>query len=391
MRGDMHHLNVHFPYQAIGANSSIVGIGATPEGIDQNPIYYEFLYEQAFRQQPVDNLTAHIIHMNFKRYDLIEKGDDIKFDISRAWGYLMESSYAQDFSVQDQTGVAHLSPREAGSLFESDRSTPKPILCGISKAWRHLIEAAQKLQSRNITVTSPFLFDLVNVGREVLAQLSTPMALNFSDVRVGTMDRTKLIRTGGMYINLLVDLDSLVGTIDAFQLVPWLQSARRLAESDDAGVQYDCLSPILHNSSGRDDDDCRRFYEWNARCQITTWHPTPSTASRVPGGPIDYAAKHWSGLIREYYAERARILLFQALRDQENGSPLNDTALQRRFARHAYEWSTGTMSSTAATEGHASPISRDDYLRIALAASKEMLGKYSKWFETCWQPDTAIL
>lgn len=390
MRGDMHHLNAHFPYQAIGANSSIVGIGATPEGIDQNPIYYEFLYEQAFRQQPVVNLTSHIIHMNYKRYDLMEKGDDVKLDVSHAWGYLMETSYAQDFSVQDGTGVAHLSPREGGSLFESDRRTPKPILCGMSKAWIRLVEAAQKIQSRNITATSPFLFDLVNVGREVLAQLTTPMALNFSDARIGVMDRQELTRTGMMYIDLLLDLDRLVGTIDAFQLVPWLKSAKRLAESDDAGVQFDCLSPILSNSSGHADGDCRRFYEWNARCQITTWNPTASNAGQIPGGPIDYAAKHWSGLIGEYYAERARILLLQALRDQDHGSTLNDTAVQRRFAQHAYEWSTNTTSSTTAKEGDPPSRSRRDCLRSALAVSKEMVVKYSEWFETCWWSDRTI-
>jgi alpha-N-acetylglucosaminidase len=385
----LHHLNADFPYQAIEAKSSIVGIGATPEGIDQNPIFYEFLYDQAFRQQPVANLTFHITHMNYKRYALTED-DNVKFDVSRAWSYLMETSYAQDFSVQDQTGVAHLSPREGGSLFDIDRSTPKPVLCGMFKAWFHLVEAAQKIHSRSTAGgTSPFLFDLVNVGREVLAHLSTPMALNFSDARDGMMDRMELTRTGGMYINLLIDLDRLVGTIDAFQLVPWLESARRLAEDDGfAGVQFDCFSPILSNSSSQYDGDCRRFYEWNAKCQITTWNPTTSAAGRVPGGPIDYAAKHWSGLISEYYAERASLLLFQALRDQDRGVRLNDTAVQRRFARHAFEWSTST-SVSAPRNG--SPRSRDDSFRDALAISKEMIGKYSKWFESCWQLDEAIL
>lgn len=32
MRGDLNHLNEAFPYQALEAQSSIIGIGATPEG-----------------------------------------------------------------------------------------------------------------------------------------------------------------------------------------------------------------------------------------------------------------------------------------------------------------------------------------------------------------------
>ena len=39
---------------------------------------------------------------------------------------------------------------------------------------------------------------------------------------------------------------------------------------------------------------CAKFYEWNARTQLTTWNPTPKDGG-IPGGPIDYASKHWSG------------------------------------------------------------------------------------------------
>ena len=69
--------------------------------------------------------------------------------------------------------------------------------------------------------------------------------------------------------------------------------------------------------------------QWNARAQLTTWNPvrgvpaaprpcpcvvgiparlpppqTPKGATSVPGGPIDYASKHWSGLIADYYKAR---------------------------------------------------------------------------------------
>ena len=40
MKGDMRMLT-NLPTQAIDAGASIIGTGATPEGIDQNPTYYE--------------------------------------------------------------------------------------------------------------------------------------------------------------------------------------------------------------------------------------------------------------------------------------------------------------------------------------------------------------
>jgi len=165
----------------------------------------------------------------------------------------LNSSYAQDFSVKDLTAVAHLNPRPSSSLFESDRITPKPMMCDIFNAWTNLIQAADHMERG----TQPFLYDLVNVGREVLAQLTTPMALNFSDARsVESMDHEKLIRTGGLYVDLLLGLDRLLGTNVAFLLGSWLESARRLAQKDvSGGIPHDCFSSILSNRSQHHDDD----------------------------------------------------------------------------------------------------------------------------------------
>jgi hypothetical protein len=49
--------------------------------------------------------------------------------------------------------------------------------------------------------------------------------------------------------------------------------------------------------------------------QLTTWNPTPANASSIPGGPVDYASKHWSGLISDYYGARATLVLQQAQAD----------------------------------------------------------------------------
>lgn len=42
MKGDLRLLE-GFPRDAIAAKASIIGTGATPEGIDQNPMYYEYV------------------------------------------------------------------------------------------------------------------------------------------------------------------------------------------------------------------------------------------------------------------------------------------------------------------------------------------------------------
>ena len=116
---------------------------------------------------------------------------------------------------------------------------------------------------------------------------------------------------------------------------------------------------------------CVKFYEWNARTQLTTWNPTPQGVAQIPGGPIDYASKHWSGLIRDYYARRVTLVMEQALSDAAAGKSLDRSALNRVYAEHAYNWTTATNPYPTEPVG--------DYV----AVSKAMRTKYAHYFTTC--------
>ena len=369
IKGDLARLN-QIPFSIL-PTTSIVGLGGTPEGINQNPAYYEFLFEAAFRDGPVQSLEKHMIQRSLKRYgrDLeptyIE--DKIAKDhVSRAWALLTRSLYSMDFSTQDNTGIAHLHPR-GSALFEDNRYKPKTMLCDVFHAWEHLLLANQDGAFHDESNSEPFPYDLINVGREILAQLSTPAAMNFSDsTKRKVLDQEELISTGMFYIELLNDTDALVSTDTGFLLGPWLESAKKWGENN----HNDCYSDILN------DTNCQNFYEWNARTQITTWNPTPKDNPRVVGGPVDYAAKHWSGLISDYYVRRANILLGRALHDEVAGNVLNQTEVDRLFAQHAYEWTTSTNKYPLSTAGDAFTVSNVIY------------HKYKSWFSSC---DTASI
>ena len=61
-------------------------------------------------------------------------------------------------------------------------------------------------------------------------------------------------------------------------------------------------------------------------------------ATVIPDGPIDYAGKHWSGLIFDYYQARAQGILVQAQADAAAGNPLNTTAVDVFKATLAYNF-----------------------------------------------------
>jgi Alpha-N-acetylglucosaminidase (NAGLU) C-terminal domain/Alpha-N-acetylglucosaminidase (NAGLU) tim-barrel domain len=377
LKGDLNRIASILPsiQSNSAAKSSLVGIGATPEGIDQNPVYYEFLFDQAFvgvdddddnnnsNKEPSNtNVTSFLVNRSLRRYYATTCQDPSSHDhVIKAWQLLSQSSYADDQSVQDTTAVAH-DPRL--SHFSTDHSMPDPMICRVFGAWSHLNRACGAVPDGSVSPhSSAFTYDLINVGREVMAQLSVPFATNFSNsLKETPLNATRLLETGNDYSQLLVDLDRLLGSHEAFLLGPWLESARVWGMAGD----NDC------NATGFPDiQECTDFYEWNARVQITTWNPTLEDSSQVPGGPIDYAAKHWSGLIKDYYAERISLVLAEALDSAGETGTLNQTNVDRVKAQHAFRWTTSRNKYP--TKGSGDPC------QISMAMEQI----YGGWFASC--------
>lgn len=282
LKGNLAHIN-HIPWDGIEAKTNVWGTGFTPEGIDQNPVYYEFMLERNFATEPVADITDHIVRRSHRRYNL----DKELPEVTEAWSLLVNSSYAQDLSVQDGTGVPHLGGAESWA-FGSDKHTPSLKMCMVYTAWSKLIDA-----SATIKTAEPFRYDLVNTGREVLAQLAGPAGQNFTAAIgvEGPLDAAAVTKTGEFYAQVLKDVDALVATDTALQIGPWIAMAKRFANMNDTAGIEDCTDG-LDSEKWPTITTCEKFYEWNARTQLTTWNPTPKGGA-IPGGPIDYASKHW--------------------------------------------------------------------------------------------------
>ena len=373
-------------------------------------MYYQFAIEQPWRDAPVPNVSQHLAERANRRYGLTAPDADDDADVANdainagapkavgeAWALLAESSYSEPISDLDPSGVKYFPAWQM--QFEDDRYTPTAKLCKVFGAWEKLVSVAESGAIRDapsvVTVdghhatvgtatstvaaaaSAPFRYDLVNLGREILAQLSSPVSLNFSDAtKAKQLNAQDLNRTGQFYAEILQDMDTLVATDPAFLLGPWLVSARaKAAEGAD-----DCPADGFPSVG----TDCADFYEWNARVQLTTWKPTPANASEVVSeadghtlnsketdGEVDYAGKHWSGLLRDYYAPRARLVLEQALADAGAARPFNWKPLNRKLAELAYNWTTSHEKYPTTPQGDATEVSR------------AMLGKYGRHYAAC--------
>ena len=73
---------------------------------------------------------------------------------------------------------------------------------------------------------------------------------------------------------------------------------------------------------------------------------------------MDYAPKHWGGLIRDYYANRVRAVQKQAVNDAAAGLPFNSTAADRALAMLAYRWTLSQKNYPVVGVGDAAQVSR---------------------------------
>lgn len=243
----------------------LVGLGAFPEAIEQNPVVYDLTLDLAWRRT-VPDLPRWLDAYAWARYGRRSAG------ALEAWRILGRSVYAQRSSspqmecpILARPALA-LDRASAWGDFERDYDP-----ADVWAAWESFLSSAPQLGS-----VDTYQYDLVDVARQGLADLSLPLyAQVVAAYRSG--DRVRFGAARARFMDLAGDLDSLLGTRREFLLGRWLEDARRWG-ADPA-----------------ERDLCER----NARLLVTVWGPESAGAFL-----FDYAGRQWAGLVRGFYMRR---------------------------------------------------------------------------------------
>ena len=180
----------------------------------------------------------------------------------RAWSLLLQSVYSAPRRASSP--IVRAPSLDGGSL------APQPYdKARLAEAWRELVRASDDLGK-----IDTFRFDLVNVGRQALANRTISFHCDLTRAWKAK-DRTLLKDASQRLLDLIRDLDDLLAMREEFLLGNWLEDAKRWG----------------------DDDAQRANLEWNARKQITLW-------GEWNGYLRDYAGKEWSGMLSGFYAQR---------------------------------------------------------------------------------------
>ncbi len=291
----------------------LAGLGVFPEAIEQNPVVYDLALGLAWRAAAPD-LPAWMHDYVYARY-----GRD-SADAQAAWRILLASVYSQHNPAPGME-----SPICALPALDPDRATPwgdferdyEPAR--VWDAWERLLAA-----SADLAPLDTYRYDLVDVARQGLADLSLPV---YAEVTAAyrSGDSRRFGAAKARFIELIGDLDTLVGTRREFLLGRWLVDARSWGTTQ------------------AERDLCER----NARLLLTLWGPPTRNAYLS-----DYAGRQWAGLLRGYYLKRWE-RFFAYLSTQPPGysderlarvmnRPGNDSSpFYRALADWEYSWCDG--------------------------------------------------
>ncbi|XP_062331478.1 alpha-N-acetylglucosaminidase [Osmerus eperlanus] len=272
------------PFEALNfPNSTLVGLGLTPEGIEQNPVVYELMSELAWRKQPV-NLAKWVSLYATRRYGSTHE------NLAVAWKLLFRSIY--NCTVPNYRNHNHSPLVRRPSLRMNTEVWYNRT--DLYEAWRLLYQAAPPLMTKET-----FRYDLVDITRQALEVLTTEFYIDIRNAYQG-QKLPELLTAGGVLVyDLLPELDRLLSSDSNFLLGTWLERARSLA---------------LNEAEAQ-------LYDMNARNQITLWGPD--------GNILDYANKEWGGLMEDYYSQRWSLFVNTLVECLDRGRPFRQDSFNK--------------------------------------------------------------
>ncbi|MBN2651119.1 MAG: alpha-N-acetylglucosaminidase C-terminal domain-containing protein [Spirochaetales bacterium] len=224
---------------------NLIGYGSAPEGIENNEIIYELIFDAAWDSDAIE-LDSWIEDYCMQKYGY--SGDIMK----SAMALLQKSCYG-DFTDH---------PRFEFQFRPSKKSN------ATAHSSKEFFQAVEKFADASEFCDSQmYQNDLIELTAQYLGLVADNM-IKKANWKVG---KSRLQAFNDIY-TLLCEIDSLLASHPNLQLQRWVSFARAWGDSDEE----------------------KAYYESDAKRLITTWGP----------GVNEYAAKLWSGLVKDYYATR---------------------------------------------------------------------------------------
>ena len=277
-------------------SKKMVGIGLTPEGIEQNPALYELMLENVWRDNPID------VGPWLKDYAVRRYGKS-NAQIDQAWEILLNTAYSADPGHGGPASIIAGRPTlNMGYDWRVDTHLtydPKQLV----KAWRLFMQQADELKA-----SDGFQYDLVDITRQVLANYANTIQPKIASA-FKQKDFDGFKNYSASFLQLMDDMDELLNTRMDFLLGKWLNEARA-------------------NGITQPESD---LYEINARDLITLWGDKNSSLH-------EYSNRQWAGLIKGFYKPRWEMFFATLNQSLEDNKPFDAAAFESKVKDWEWAW-----------------------------------------------------
>jgi alpha-N-acetylglucosaminidase len=342
LHGDLAHIAANPFMEARKKYPQALGMGLFMEGITQNPVFYDMVFDMIWRQEGCEIGTWLKGYVE-RRYG-IGDGSALK-----AWEILLKTAYREGTNGVESSSIIAARP-----ALEVKKSGPNEgfILpyrpAELVEVWNLLLEVEPECG-----MSEGYRFDIVDIGRQVLSNLAYSLH-QIVKVAFASRDLAAFDKASILFLDLLMDIDSLLETRREYRFSEWLESARRWGGNDDE----------------------RKLYARNAAMLVTLWGPQDDPEI------FDYSWREWSGLIRDYYLPRWKQFHLFLCRKLQQGEAYSEQGLPLVYGRETWranefyttlaQWETAWINHPKLT---ANPAGKSDELTM----SKVL---YKKWMST---------
>ena len=257
------------------------------------------MLENIWRDKPIDK-DEFLRDYLTQRYGVCDQNS------FKAWQILMGSVYENTVNNGGQESIITGRPsfkENPGGTTNTKAHYEKEDLI---RAWQLLVSSHEALGA-----SDGYRYDIVDVTRQVLADYASILQQNAAAM-YEQRDIKGFKKASEEFLELLDDMDALLGTRSEFLLGRWLSSARSIG----------------HTQQEKD------LYEQNARNQITLWG---NKDCRIR----DYACKQWNGMMSGFYRPRWERFFDTVLAAMKRGRKYNEDAFIQASKDWEWEWTLG--------------------------------------------------
>ena len=243
----------------------LIGFGSAPEGLENNEVVYELLADMGWQKQPID-LDLWLTDYCRSRYGSCPEA------LKKAWKGLCRSVYSSLYSY----------PRFTWQTVVPDtlRISKYDLNDTFFRAVEDFLSCAPQLKEQPLYRSDALLFAAQYIGAK--ADKMYRKALDAKNMGKQTRAKQLVDKT----IQLLLQADRLLASHSTDRLSRWVEAAKTTAMTQKERIQY----------------------ETDAKRLITTWG----------GIQQDYAARYWSGLIKDYYVPRIKLFFAGSNKEELN-------------------------------------------------------------------------